>query len=180
MFPVAGLAMVGAGAVCLGGALLARKWIAVISAAIMFAAMLDLAFLGLLPALFWALLLMFAGLLLGLELRLNGKPGTPDGSDGATAFREQRAAMTASALAYPMTAWLILWHGASPGPAPEGAHAGHGSTGLLSAAPALLAWLLLALLLAIGARAVVRKRVHSAVEAGAMAVMILAMLLMPH
>lgn len=184
MVPIATLAMVGAGAACLGGAVISRKWIAIVSATIMFLAMLDLALFGVVPALLWATALLLAGLLLGFELRLrpvrqrsHARPVAP-----ADSGKSSKPALVASALAYPMTAWLVLAHSpvASVGAGAVTAHAGHGGSASLLMAPLLLAWVLTAVLLVLCAGSIRRGQTHLAVETGAMAVMIVAMLSMSH
>lgn len=195
MVPIASLAMVGAGAACLGGAVFSRKWIAIVSATIMFLAMLDLALFGVVLPLIWAAALLLAGLLLGFELRLSltgpnsltartGPAGLAAPAAPAAPGRQGKAALVASALAYPVTAWLVLGHGPATGlGAGAGAvtvHAGHGASAPILAAPLVLAWGLTAVLLMLCASSIRRRQTHPAVETGAMAVMIVAMLGMSH
>lgn len=184
MVSVASLAMVGAGALCFGGAVISRKWIAIASATIMLVAMLDIAFFGAAPALIWAAALLLAGLLLGLELRLESGSQV-SGFVAATDGRARhRAAMVASALAYPMMAWLTLGHatasGRSAAAASTGVHASHGAASLVLMLPLVLAWALIGVLIILCVGSVRHRLVHAAVETGAMAVMILAMLTMSH
>ncbi len=172
--------MVGAGALCFGGAIISRKRIAIASAGIMLVAMLDLAITGVVPALAWAAALMVAGLLLGLELRLEA--GLRAHKPGAVLenLRQHRAAMTASALAYPVMAWLTLGHVQAAHPSSAGMHASHEAASLVNLLPLLFAWVLTAVLLVLCFGSVRRRLAHAAIETGAMAVMILAMLTMSH
>lgn len=202
MVIAASLAMVGAGTVCLGGALVSRKRIAIAAAAIMFLAMLDAAYFGLVDPLIWAAGLVFAGLLLGFDLRPRAGHADLQASERSDHTRVDRAAMLASALAYPMSAGLLLWHGGAHGAAHGGAHGGvhvaadiaagessvaaahaHGG-GLFLLSPVVLMTVLAAalvvVLLALCVRSSVRKQGIMAVETGAMAVMLLAMLSMLH
>lgn len=182
MTVLAGLAMSGAGVACLGGAVLSRRALGVLAAVIMLSAMLDLSFLGVLPAAWWAVALVGAALLLGLDMRLQARADE-------TASRGQlpRIATLTSALAYAAMAWLCLGHGRSAhlagvtnvGVNEVGAgHSGHLGDGLVSVAPLLFATTLVVLLLGCCALAVRRRRALIAIEAGAMSVMILAMLAM--
>lgn len=179
MIPIASLAMVGAGALCFGGAVISRKRIAIVSATIMFVAMLDLAFTGFVPALAWAAALLVAGLLLGLELRLEPEFCTSGSGAVADEQRQHRAAMVASALAYPMMAWLTLGHVGIAG-ASAGVHDRHGAASLMLILPVALAWVLAAVLIILCIGSVRQRLVHAAIETGAMAVMIFAMLTMTH
>lgn len=182
MIPIASLAMIGAGALCFGGAVISRKKIAIISATIMLLAMLDLALIGAVPALAWAAALLVAGILLGLELRLEaGSHASEPVTIASTISRKLgRAAMVASALAYPMMAWLALAHAPAMNTSVAGVHDSHGATSLLLVLPAVLAWVLTAVLIILCIGAVRQRLVHAAVETGAMAIMILAMLTMSH
>ncbi|MFV0434055.1 MAG: hypothetical protein ACK5LO_08760 [Leucobacter sp.] len=83
MSPVVGVVMVGAGAVCLGGAALSRHRIGIAAATVMLLAMIDLAFLGVVPALVWAAALVAAGLLLGVGMRLEERRAAESAPAGA-------------------------------------------------------------------------------------------------
>jgi len=165
---IAGAVMLASGALCLGGAVVSRSRVGIVAAAIMALAMAELVLLGIVPPLVWAALLLVAGVALGLRLRLG-----PETDESARRDPLPRAVMIASALAYPAMAWLVLAHDHGLGaPAALGAHAGHGS-GLL---PILVLAPLIAALLALGGAAAFRRRPLLAVEAIAMAAMLLAML----
>lgn len=178
MSALAGIAMVGAGAVCLGGAITTRRWISIVSAGTMLLAMLDLAYLEFLPAFVWTALLLLAGMLLGLELRLQQRgsvPGAGERSDPSR--RHARGVVVASALAYPMMAWLSLAHSDAPVREERGIHASHGSTELLAAGTGAMALVMVFVLLVLLVGTLRSRRYLLSIEAGAMSVMILAMLL---
>ncbi len=186
---VAGLVMVGAGALCLGGAVASRRRFGIAASAVMLAAMADLAFLGLLPAPVWAGALLIAALLLGLGMRIESRRAGADLGGGSAAVRSgpgvPRAAMILSALAYPAAAWLVLGHsgagvGAGWGVGETGgvsgsSHAGHGADTML-VAPLLLTVALAAALVALCAAALRSRRRLLAAETGGMAAMLLVML----
>ncbi|WP_053382283.1 hypothetical protein [Leucobacter celer] len=190
---VADLVMVGAGALCLGGAVASRRRFGIAASAVMLAAMADLAFLGLLPAPVWAAALLIAALLLGLGMRVESRRAGADLGGGSAAVRSgpgvPRAAMILSALAYPAAAWLALGHsgagvgagwGAGAGAGETGgvsgsSHAGHGADTML-VAPLLLTVALAAALVALCAAALRSRRRLLAAETGGMAAMLLVML----
>lgn len=183
MIPLASAVMVASGAACLGGAVISRRWIAISAAALMLFAMIDLAAFSLVPALVWAIALMLSGILLALQMRLDTPQATaveaqsPTRSPLRVAASGASGAMIVAALAYPVMGWLVLGHA---GFAVEtSGHAGHGGVSLLLL-PVLLAWLLSAVLLWCFARALARRQHLMAVEMGAMAAMLIAMLVMPH
>jgi fucose 4-O-acetylase-like acetyltransferase len=97
-----------------------------------------------------------------------------------------RVAMAFSALAYPMAAWLALAHVAPPAGevAQSQSHLGHGSVATLTVLfPLVLAITLAVTLTVLFVGALRRRRVLIALETGAMAVMIVAMvamLILPH
>lgn len=127
-----GVVMVLAGAVCLGSAVAARRWLGIVAAAVMLLAMVDLAFLRLAPALVWAALLLLAGLALGVGLRTGaGRTGGAAAPD-----RVGRGVAIAAAVAYPVMAWLVLAHG-SGGPAGETSGRAGAATGAVTDAGAL-------------------------------------------
>lgn len=188
----AGLVMVSAGAMCFGGAVLARRWFGIAAAAIMLLAMLDVAFLGLLPPLVWAAGLLVAGLVLGIDLRFGRSArgcGIP-GPSGATRHPGlERAVLVAAALAYPATAWLLLGHGAGSGGGSGSdvagaaggsagiAHPGHGAMDLLTGVlPTVGAAALAAALGVLALSALRQRRRFLSIEAGGMAAMLVAML----
>lgn len=186
MIPLASAVMVASGAACLGGAVISRRWIAISAATLMLFAMIDLAAFSLVPALVWAIALMLSGILLALQMRLDTPQATAVEAQSPTRSPLRVAASAASAasgtmivaaLAYPVMGWLVLGHA---GFAVEtSGHAGHGGASLLLL-PVLLAWLLSAVLLCCFARALARRQHLMAVEMGAMAAMLIAMLVMPH
>lgn len=189
---IAGAIMLASGALCLGGAVVSRSRIGIAASAAMVLAMVDLVLVGLVPPVVWAALLLAAGIVLvvgsrqGARLEPQTVPGaisvdpvagapappTPAGADPLS-----RAVLIASALAYPAMAWLVLAHGHGAGGAATGidAHAGHGSFGALL--PILVIAPLVATLLGLCATAALRRRAGLAVESGAMAAMLLAMLI---
>lgn len=171
--------MIGAGAACFGGAIVSRKRIAIASAAIMLFAMIDLAVIGAVPALVWSAALLGAGLLLGFGLRLELRSCVREPEETRGGGQRYRAAMVASALAYPMMAWLTLGHVGSAG-ASVGVHAGHSAAPLVLVMPLVLAWVLTVVLIMLCVGSVRQRMVHAAIETGAMAVMIIAMLTMSH
>lgn len=169
---IPGTVMVTAGGLCVCGAVAAKRWIGICAAAVMLAAMVDLAFLGALPPLVWAVSLVAAGLLLGLELRRDVPPVAPGG------MRTERGVEVAIALSYPVMAWLLLAHGGGRRTVDtEGAHTGHDSTLWLAAAGVAL--ILIVLLAALGVLAARRRQRLLASEAAAMSAM-LAVMLLPH
>lgn len=176
---IPGAVMLVSGALCVGGAVASRSRIGIAAASAMALAMLDLVLLGVVPPLIWAVLLLSAGILLGVKLRIDAsaRGGSELGRLPASPARLlHRAVMLASALAYPAMAWLVLAHDHSGAPlAAGGAHAGHGAgaVAVLFVAVALL----VAVLAVLAAVTAVRRRGALAVEAGAMAAMLLAMLL---
>jgi len=192
-----GAVMVGAGALCFCGAVLARRWIGIAAAGIMLLAMADLAFLGLVPGLAWAGSLLVVGLLLGFGLRRGLRevaaeapdhgPMPADGrGSGAGAIasppqsdRLARGIAVATAVAYPVMAGLILVHGGGTAgiETGEGTHAGHGSGLRLAATAAAL--LLAATFVTFALLVTRRRRGLLALEAAGMGAMLLAMLL-PH
>jgi len=187
---LANAVMLASGALCLGGAVHARSRVAVTAAAVMAVAMTDVVLLHLVPPLVWAVLLVVAGVVLAARLRfvgvVAGTAAVPDEDRGARRFRLERVAargvVAAAALAYPAAGWLILVHDhAAPAAATSASataahlgHLGHDGAPLLAitAGVAVLALVLLALC----AVMVARRRGALALEAGAMAAMLLAML----
>lgn len=180
MIPLASAVMVASGAACLGGALYSRRWIAISAAALMLVAMIDLTAMALLPPMFWAIALMLSGMLIGLQMRL--EPPTPAAVSEfvpqASPSRQRiSGAMIAAAVAYPVMGWLVLGH--SGFSSADTDHNGHGGSAFL-AVPIVLAWLLSSILLWFFVRAISRRQRLLAVEMGAMAAMLIAMLLMSH
>lgn len=176
--------MVASGAMCFGGAVMARRWVGIGAAAVMLLAMLDLTFFKLLPPLLWGAALLLAGIALGIDLRLARRLracGTPDPLGVSRSAGLDRGVMLTSALAYPATAWLVVAHsaggsGLSEG-AGSGAHSGHGSGSLLTGiAPTVGVVLLVAILLVCAIVALRRSRRFLALESGGMAAMLAAML----
>lgn len=179
MIPLASAVMVVSGAACLGGALYSRRWIAISAAALMLVAMIDLAALSLVPPMLWAIALMLSGMLIGLQMRLEPRPLANAETALPMASLRHRAsgAMIAAAVAYPVMGWLVLGH--SEISTVASGHSGHGGSAFL-AVPIVLAWLLSAALLWFFVRAAVRRQRLMAIEMGAMAAMLIAMLLMSH
>lgn len=194
MTAVAGVVMVAAGAVCFGGAIAARRWFGIAAAALMVLAMLDVAFLGLLPPLVWAGGLLVGGVVLGIDLRFGPASrgcGVPDAPGVPRNPGLERAVLISSALAYPATAWLLLSHGGAMGGAGgSGAggsasasaavtHIGHGAQEVLTGVlPTAGVAALAAVLVALTVVAIRQRRRFLIIEAGGMAAMLVAMLLM--
>lgn len=181
--------MVVSGAACLGGALVSRRWITVVAAAIMCLAMVDLVSLGVVPAVCWAIALMLSGMLLGLHMRLvaherDGAAAVSSASPLAPKVPVARSrmpgAMIFAALAYPMMGWLVLGHGMAGASDIGGAHAGHGAGAVIFVVPIVLAWMLTGVLGLCCILALRRGKWLLALEMGAMAAMMLTMLLMSH
>ncbi|MDI6022997.1 hypothetical protein QBL02_05505 [Leucobacter sp. UT-8R-CII-1-4] len=179
MIPLASAVMVASGAACLGGALYSRRWIAISAAALMLIAMIDLAALSLVPPMLWAIALMVSGMLIGLQMRLEPRQlaKLEAAPPAASARHSASGAMIAAALAYPVMGWLVLGHSGTN--AAASGHTGHGGSAFL-AVPIVLAWLLSAVLLWFLVRAIAGRQRLMAVEMGAMAAMLIAMLLMSH
>lgn len=193
MILAAGLVMVAAGATCFGGAIMARRWCGIAAAGLMLVAMVDAAFVGLVPPVIWAGVLLTAGLMLGIDLRF-GAGARTCGAPGATGAPLQRsgidrAVLVSAAVAYPVTAWLLLGHGTlsdgdggglgsrGAGTAPMG-HRGHGAEELVTGVlPVVGAGALAAVLATLALVALQRRRRVVAVDAGGMAAMLVAMLL---
>lgn len=196
---VAGLVMVTAGAMCFGGAIVARRWFGIVAAALMVLAMLDVAFVGLLPPLVWAGGLLIGGLVLGFDLRFGPASrgcGVPDAPGVPRNPGLERSVLVSAALAYPATAWLLLSHGGTLGGAGgstgavaasdgaeaasvAGAHRGHGAQELLTGVlPTIGAAALAAVLVILAIVALRQRRRFLTIEAGGMAAMLGAMLLM--
>lgn len=182
MIALAGFTMVGAGAACFGGALVARRRLGIIAAFIMLIAMIDLAWFGLVASVWWAVLLFMAGILLGIDLRIAARmPGasaSPLHAGGQD--RLASASAIASALAYPAAAWLVLGHAGDATAGAGQAHAGHSSGVFTSVVPVVLMLVLTAVLIWLCIATASRRKPLLALETGAMAAMILAMLVMPH
>ena len=79
-----------------------------------------------------------------------------------------------------MMAWLTLGHISAADASPAGVHQGHGAASLVFNLPLVLAWALTAVLIFLSIGSVRQRMVHAAVETGAMAVMLFAMLTMSH
>lgn len=184
MSPAAGIAMVLSGALCLGGAVAARRWIGIAAAALMLLAMTDLAFTRILPPIAWGAVLLTAGTALGAALRAGASAADPaadpaagPGPGGRPRPRLGRAVAIAGALAYPCMAWLVVSHGAASDAGGSAAgHAGHGAGGL-APVPVVLACAAAAVLAVLAALALRRGRRALALESGGMAAMLFAMLL---
>lgn len=191
MTAVAGVVMVAAGAVCFGGAIAARRWFGIAAAALMVLAMLDVAFLGVLPPLVWAGGLLVGGLVLGIDLRFGPASrgcGVPDAPGVPRNPALERAVLISAALAYPATAWLLLSHGGAMGGAggsadeaasAAGAHRGHGAQDVLTEVlPTVGAAALAAVLVVLAVVALRQRHRFLTIEAGGMAAMLAAMLLL--
>ena len=195
MTAVAGLVMVAAGAVCFGGAIAARRWFGIAAAALMVLAMLDVAFVGVLPPLVWAGGLLVGGLVLGIDLRFGPASrgcGVPDAPGVPRNPGLERAVLISAALAYPATAWLLLSHGGAMGGAggagaggsgasasAAGVHSGHGAQDVLTGVlPTVGAAALAAVLLVLAVVALRQRRRFLTIEAGGMAAMLAAMLVL--
>ena len=192
MTAAAGVVMVAAGAMCFGGAVMARRWFGIAAAAIMVLAMLDVAFVGLLPPLVWAGGLLIGGLVLGFDLRFGPASrgcGVPDAPGVPRNPGLERSVLISAALAYPATAWLLLSHGGAMGgaggsaneaaSAAAGAHRGHGAQEVLTGVlPMVGAAALAAVLVTLAIVALRQRRRFLTIEAGGMAAMLVAMLLM--
>ena len=178
-----GLVMVASGAACLGGAVAAKNRIGIAAATVMLLAMLDLVTLQLVPAPVWALLLVAAALALGARLRV-GAPAVTSKARVSAGTGLRRAVMVASAVSYVAMAWLVMTHShASSGTAlisgeDHLAHPGH--TGGVAEMPGVAAALVVGVLIAVHVALFVASlrsgRRLLALEAGAMAAMLLAML----
>ena len=185
MTAVAGLVMVAAGAVCFGGAIAARRWFGIAAAALMVLAMLDVAFVGVLPPLVWAGGLLVGGLVLGIDLRFGPASrgcGVPDAPGVPRNPGLERAVLISAALAYPATAWLLLSHGgarAASDSAADVTHLGHGAQDVLTGVlPTVGAAALAAVLLMLAVVALRQRRRFLTIEAGGMAAMLAAMLVL--
>lgn len=114
-----GTMLVGAlaGTACTMAGLRGRRAFDLAAAAVMLAAMLDMAFIGFLPSLVWAMLLLVAGLALGARLRvLRG--------DAGSGIRDHRATRELHrALAFIVGAWAFAG-AAAPGAAASAHHYG--------------------------------------------------------
>ena len=171
--------MLVSGAACLGGAVAAKNRIGIAAASVMLAAMLDLAVTHLLPAIVWALLLVAAGIMLGVRLRPVAVPMSVTRSSAGARLR--RSVMVASAVSYVAMAWLVMAHqhgGSGSGSTvflgeDQPAHAAH--AGGVAAIPAIAIAVLIAVQLVLCCFAIRRGRRVLTVETGAMAAMLLAM-----
>ena len=195
----ANLVMVGSAGLCVGGAVRSRNPLAVSAALVMFVAMADHALLGVVSPVWWSLLLVAGGLMVGSTLRASAlsfaesstessRSTTPTLGNGCAVVRGTtssdlaltRAIGVSATLAYFAMAWLLLGHQhpAGGGVTSTATHAGHGGgahlVGMLLDGAALVLVVLLAVLMA---RAVRQKRTALASEAGGMAAMIAAMFL---
>ncbi|QIK62620.1 hypothetical protein G7068_04895 [Leucobacter viscericola] len=183
----AGLVMAGAGALCLSAALASKRWIAVAVSVLMLAAMLDSAFLSLVPVVVWAAALLAAGIVLGINLRI-GRGAfacvSPLSTTTGQPRRLEHSVLLTVALAYPATAWLLLAHGGGGANAAvaltgEGdAHRAHSAAMLTGSLPAILIGALAAVLLTLAVLALRSRRRLLATDAGGMGLMLAAMLLM--
>lgn len=186
---IAGAVMLASGAACLGGAVVTRSRIGLAAAIVMALAMVDHVLIGFVPPVVWAALLVLAGILLGVGLRFepsaaarSPRPLTGD----VHRLTLHTMVMGAAALAYPAMAWLLLAHdhgphgtqseaaGAAGAVNVAAAHAHHGSFAAMLALIIIVP--LTAALTGLGIAAGVRRRPALAVEAVAMAAMLLAML----
>ncbi|QIM18959.1 hypothetical protein G7066_10875 [Leucobacter coleopterorum] len=166
-----------------------KRWIAIAASTVMLLAMLDAAFLWLVPVVVWAGALLAMGLLLGIKLRFGQGPLVcgdkvlaSDLSNAGSHKRLERAVTVSAALAYPATAWLLLAHGT---PDPAGAvsatpdsHRVHGTATLTGSLPLILIGALAAALVVLAVLALRRRKGILATDAGGMATMLSAMLLM--
>lgn len=159
---IPGAVMLVSGALCVGGAVASRSRIGIAAASAMALAMLDLVLLGVVSPLIWAVLLLSAGILLGVKLRIDaragrlragataGLTGPPAAPRGDARLRARLSGDgVAGARARPLGS-------AARG---RGAHAGHGAgaVAVLFAAVALL----VAVLAVLAAVTAVRRRGRS-------------------
>lgn len=185
--------MIASGAACLGGAVVGRSRIGIAAAALMLFAMLDLALVRLVPALVWALALVAAAIALGARLRAGSSAMTSGPATEPVAHEKlaqaavslhgaaglQRAVMVASAVGYVAMAWLVMTHEHGAGDAvrvsdeDHPAHAGQFSA--VAVIPYIAIVVLIAVQLACFFTSLRAGRRLLALEAGAMAAMLLAM-----
>ncbi|MGC2977047.1 hypothetical protein ACPUD8_15215 [Brevibacterium sp. FAM 25378] len=155
MSSLASLLMVASGALCLIGAIAARRKPAVVAATVMVVAMVDLAYTALVPPVVWSGVLLIVGLCLTVFLRTQSRVPAPrqspalvmSGPGGPPETEEDDCAPSASttsdrfwsrvphlgpsaavlcAMAYPVMAWQVLNHGAHVGGSTHsGGHGGH-------------------------------------------------------
>lgn len=188
MTAIAGAIMVGSAGLCLGGAVHARRLLGIIAAAVMLFSMIDLAYFNLLPAIFWAGLLVTGAMLLGLDFRIGRseeKLYEVEANHKVTWFSKislHSAVMISSALAYPAAAWLALTHDhsgptISPNSAPPASGHVHGSSGILSSAPSITIALLIITLAVLGVLTLRRHNIGLVVESFGMAAMLAVMML---
>jgi hypothetical protein len=155
MSSLASFLMVASGVLCLTGTVAAKGRPAIVAAAVMVLAMVDLAYTALVPAVIWSAALLLAGLCLAVFLRSSSRapsprrppvlvmggsgdvPGPADEGEGRSPVAPDRSVLPAdshpgptaavlSAITYPVMAWQVLNHGAHMGGAAHaGGHGGH-------------------------------------------------------
>lgn len=169
------LVMIGGGALCVLAALCMQNRLHLAASSFMLAAMIDAHFTGMVPLLYWVIGLILVGLMLGFRLRRELRPVTNPGGASSRTLHDRPIAV-ASALSYPVMAWLLLQH--TPGQRPEGgrasSHSDHGiSSSMLPLALAVLLVLTLAVLTLLAAH----RRSKATGESAGMTVMLAAMLI---
>lgn len=188
--------MLVSGAMCFAGALHSRRWLSIIAAAAMLAAMIDLSLLGVVPAVAWSLMLMLLGFALAVKLRLAPTApklaGVPHGALASAPPRVGsqwriprlgRATAVLAALAFEVMALQVLQHGALAEALPPvgngtaASHTGHtGSGSVLRITVLAAAGVLITAFGVCGVASIVRRRFAPALECTGMAVMLFAML----
>lgn len=153
MSSMASFLMVASGILCLTGALTSKGRPAIVAAAVMVLAMVDLAYTALVPPAVWSGALLLAGLCLAVFLRSSSRVPSPrrspalvmSGADGPPRCEDEHGvrsviapdrcasqtnshsgptAAVLSAITYPVMAWQVLNHGAyMSGSAHAGVHA---------------------------------------------------------
>lgn len=179
MSSLASFLMVASGILCLTGALASKGQAAIIAAAMMVLAMVDLAYTDLIPPVIWSGALLVVGLCLAVFLRssssisssprrspalvASGVGGVPEsGADrglqssaapersGPGASHPGPTAAVLSAIAYPVMAWQVLNHGAHmSGATHAGGHGHHAGDVSLISTFLTIAVVVLAILLVI-------------------------------
>lgn len=156
MSSMASFLMVASGILCLTGALASKGRPAIVAAAVMVLAMVDLVYTALVPPVVWSGALLLAGLCLAVFLRSSSRVPSPrrspalvmSGADGPPRAEDEHGVRSAiapdscasqtnshsgptaavlSAITYPVMAWQVLKHGAyMSGSAHAGGHGHHG------------------------------------------------------
>lgn len=205
MSSLASFLMVASGVLCLTGALASKGRPAIVAAAVMVLAMVDLAYTALVPTVVWSGTLLLAGLCLAVFLRSSsrvpsprrspvlvtsgpgGVPGSADGDGAQSSIAPDRHGSQAShpgptaavlaAITYPVMAWQVLNHGAHMnGSGHAGGHGHHaGDMSLISTFLTVAVVVLAVCLVICAVHDIVRRRPLVSLDCWGMAAMIVVM-----